>query len=213
MSSGPLFTGHGESGERLALVDADVVLVHDFLGREDCREYLTRLSDNLAWREEEIVIWGKRMMQPRLIYWVGDPGAAYTYSRKRLSPNPWTDELRSLRERVEQRCAIQFNSVLLNLYRNNNDSMGWHSDDEPELGPEPIIASLSLGTSRTFLMKHKTNKMLRSTKIPLPSGSLLIMKGPTQRNWVHSIAKEATSCGSRINLTFRRIGPTNDPQR
>lgn len=121
-----------------------------------------------------------------------------------MDPLPWTPRLSQLRQIVESTCDETFNSVLLNYYRNERDSMGFHSDDERELGPRPVIASLSLGASRVFVLKHKR---LRSPpiNIPLDSGSLLLMKGDTQRNWKHGIPKSAKRLGPRVNLTFRRI--------
>jgi len=163
------------------------------------------LLDHIAWRSEDIVVWGKRYRQPRLIAWYGDRGHSYTYSGIRFEPLPWTDVLASIRGCVQAATKIEFNSVLLNYYRDQNDSMGMHSDDEPELGPRPIIASVSLGSERTFVLKHRTRKDLKRVRLPLQSGSLLVMQGDTQRNWKHGIDKQRRPCGPRINLTFRRI--------
>jgi alkylated DNA repair dioxygenase AlkB len=157
------------------------------------------------WRHDEIVVWNKRYQQPRLVAWYGDRDSTYTYSGITLTPLPWTDLLLAIKEQVEKVAALTFNSVLLNYYRDNNDSMGFHSDDEPELGPQPVIASLSLGEERTFILKHKTNKQAKPVRLRLTSGSLLLMKGNTQQNWKHGIAKEPHRCGPRVNLTFRRI--------
>jgi alkylated DNA repair dioxygenase AlkB len=151
--------------------------------------------------------------QPRLVAWYGDRGSDYTYSGIKLTPRPWTDLLRDIKKRVETVSATAFNSVLLNYYRDNRDSMGFHSDDEPELGVRPIIASLSFGEERTFVLKHKVNKLAKPVRLRLESGSLLLMKGETQRYWKHGIAKTSRPCGPRINLTFRRIvsqGPALD---
>lgn len=164
-----------------------------------------RLQINIDWRAEEISVWGKKFLQPRLVAWHGNPGLDYSYSGIRLNPKPWTEELLRLKNLVESISADEFNSVLLNYYRNHQDSMGFHSDDEVELGPRPTIASLSLGESRVLVFKHKTNKSIRPYRLPLQSGSLLIMKGDTQRNWVHGIEKSARECGARVNLTFRTI--------
>jgi alkylated DNA repair dioxygenase AlkB len=135
----------------------------------------------------------------------GDEGRRYSYSGVALIPLPWTPLLLSIRRRVEDVASWSFNSVLLNYYRDNNDSMGFHSDDEPELGPQPVIASLSLGATRTFVFKSKIDKAAKPVRVALASGHLLIMKGDTQRNWQHGILKESRRCGARINLTFRRI--------
>jgi alkylated DNA repair dioxygenase AlkB len=168
-------------------------------------EILHHLITHTPWRQDEITVWNKRYQQPRLVGWYGDPGSAYTYSGITLTPLPWTDLLLDIKKQVEKVAAITFNSVLLNYYRDNNDSMGFHSDDEPELGKKPVIASLSLGEERTFILKHKTNKLTKPFRLRLASGSLLLMKGTTQKHWKHGIAKEAHQSGPRINLTFRRI--------
>ena len=164
-------------------------------------EVLTRLLDETPWRAESVVVYGKRHLQPRLTAWYGD--ASYTYSGLRLEPLPWTDLLLAIRAAVESACGRRFNSVLLNRYRNGRDSMGMHSDDEPELGPEPAIASLSFGSTRGFILRHKRNK--QTIKLDLNDGSLLLMSGPLQRNWLHGINKSARPLGERVNLTFRYI--------
>jgi alkylated DNA repair dioxygenase AlkB len=166
---------------------------------------LERLIAETPWREEDIVLWGRKFPQPRLIAWYGDRGASYTYSGVRHDPLPWTSLLLDIKATIERATGAQFNSVLLNYYRNERDSMGLHSDDEPELGAEPIIASLSLGEVRTFVMRHKKRKDLAPLRLPLASGSLLLMRGTTQRFWRHGVDKQSAPCGPRINLTFRRI--------
>jgi alkylated DNA repair dioxygenase AlkB len=168
---------------------------------------LRELVDQIPWRAEDITVWGKKYRQPRLMAWYGDRGRSYTYSGIRLEPLPWTALLASIRQHVEDAADEEFNSVLLNYYRDHNDSMGMHSDDEPELGPRPAIASVSLGNERTFVLKHRTRKDLKRVRLPLQSGSLLLMKGDMQRHWKHGIDKERRPCGPRINLTFRRILP------
>ncbi|HEY0061635.1 MAG TPA: alpha-ketoglutarate-dependent dioxygenase AlkB [Telluria sp.] len=164
-------------------------------------EVLARLVAETPWRAESITLWGKSFLQPRLTAWHGD--ARYTYSGLRLDPLPWTALLTQIREAVEAVTGRRFNSVLLNYYRNEHDSMGMHSDDEAELGPEPAIASVSFGATRTFILRHKRNK--RSVKLDLSAGSLLLMDGATQTNWRHGINKLSRPCGPRINLTFRFI--------
>jgi len=166
---------------------------------------LQRLISETPWRQESVTVWGKRHLQPRLVAWYGDPKRSYTYSGITLTPLDWTPLLLSLRSAVEQAAQATFNSVLLNYYRDNNDSMGFHSDDEPELGPSPVIASLSVGETRTFVFRHKADKTLKPVRLELVSGHLLVMKGDTQKNWQHAIAKESRKCGSRVNLTFRTI--------
>jgi len=168
----------------------------------------TRLFQDLRrqidWREEEIVLFGRRVPVPRRVAWHGDPGASYTYSGTRHDPLPWTPALERVRERVTTLAGAHFNAVLLNLYRDGRDGMGWHADDEPELGQDPSIASVSLGATRRFCLRHRRRKDLR-LNVPLTHGSLLLMSGATQHRWVHAVPKTATPVGERINLTFRRI--------
>lgn len=164
-------------------------------------DVFARLLAQTPWREESVVVYGKRHLQPRLSAWYGD--ASYTYSGLRLAPLPWTALLLEIRAAVEAVCGHRFNSVLLNRYRNERDSMGMHSDDEPELGAEPVIASLSYGATRTFILRHKRNK--QTLRLPLDDGSLLLMSGQLQRHWLHGINKSARPLGERLNLTFRYI--------
>ncbi|MFB3079593.1 MAG: alpha-ketoglutarate-dependent dioxygenase AlkB, partial [Lysobacterales bacterium] len=147
-------------------------------------------------------------LQPRLMAWYGDEYARYTYSGIELEPLPWSPLLADIKNQIERASGARFNSVLLNYYRDQRDSMGFHSDDEPELGRRPVIASLSLGEERTFVMKHKRDRGLTTVRLKLASGSLLVMKGSTQQNWRHGINKLQRSCGPRVNMTFRRIIPS-----
>jgi alkylated DNA repair dioxygenase AlkB len=166
---------------------------------------LAVLIEQTPWRQDRIQLFGKVYDQPRLTAWYGDPTAAYTYSGLTLEPLPWTTLLASLRAQVEALTDATFNSVLLNYYRDNRDAMGMHADDEPELGQRPVIASLSLGATRTLVFRHKTRRDLAPVKIPLPTGSLLLMQGSTQSHWKHGINRSTRACGPRINLTFRRV--------
>lgn len=162
---------------------------------------LARLIAETAWRAETVTVYGKRHLQPRLSAWHGDK--AYRYSGLSLAPLPFTPLLDSLRRAAEDATGQSYNSVLLNYYRDGRDSMGMHSDDEPELGPEPAIASLSFGATRAFILRHKTTK--ESLKLALTDGSLLFMAGRTQACWTHGINKTARPTGARVNLTFRKI--------
>ena len=164
-------------------------------------DVFARLLAETDWREETVVIYGKRHLQPRLSAWYGEK--AYAYSGLRLQPTPFTPLLMTLRDAVEAATGHAFNSVLLNYYRNERDSMGLHSDDEPELGPRPAIASLSFGEARTFILKHKHTR--QTMRVPLTDGSLLLMAGDTQQYWLHGINKMTRSLQGRINLTFRKI--------
>ena len=185
--------------------DAEVFIRRNLDLEVPAAELLGQLIAETAWRSEEITLWGKRHLQPRLIAWFGDTGRKYTYSGIAMNPLPWTPMLTVLRKLVERTCEVGFNSVLLNYYRNERDSMGLHSDDESELGTKPIIASLSLGEERILTFKHKRRTDLPTIQLPLESGSLLLMKGETQKNWKHGIAKSTKRLGARVNLTFRRI--------
>jgi alkylated DNA repair dioxygenase AlkB len=191
--------------ERIPMLDAEVYYLGDLALGQKRDEILQRLIANIKWRQDTIVVWGRTYQQPRLVAWYGDRGIDYTYSGIRLSPMPWTELLLDIKRRVESVTRESFNGVLLNYYRDNRDSMGFHSDDEPELGENPVIASVSLGEERTLVLKHKVNKLAKSVRVRLASGSLLLMKGETQRWWKHGIAKETRRCGARVNLTFRRI--------
>ena len=152
-------------------------------------------------------MWGKTFPQPRLIAWSGEVGTSYTYSGIHLHAHPWTPLLRELKSTVAVVAGTDFTSGLLNYYRDQRDSIGVHSDDEKELGKQPIIASVSLGEARTLILKHKTKMALPPVRLNLVSGSLLLMKGETQHYWKHGIGKEMHPCRPRLNLTFRHIGP------
>ena len=191
--------------EPILLQDAEVYYLRHLPLGEAPDNVMRNLIDGISWRAESIVVWGITYPQPRLIAWYGDVGRNYTYSGIQLTPLPWTQMLLDIKKRVEAVAHTDFNSVLLNYYRNHRDSMGMHSDDEPELGERPVLASLSLGEERTFILKPKRDKALKPVRLQLESGSLLLMKGNTQHYWKHGIEKETRPCGPRVNLTFRRI--------
>jgi alkylated DNA repair dioxygenase AlkB len=193
------------SFEVLELQGAELLLLRHLELPRPAPALLSELIRETPWRSEEITVWGKTYMQPRLIAWYGDEGNNYSYSGIAMNPLPWTQTLSELRVLVESKCGTAFNSVLLNYYRDGRDSMGFHSDDEPELGSRPTIASLSLGESRLLAFKRKERADRSLVNIELTSGSLLLMKGDTQRNWKHGIAKSTRPLGPRVNLTFRRI--------
>ena len=168
-------------------------------------EMLDELSRTLQWRSETITMFGRTMLQPRLIAFYADAGLSYRYSRRTFTGLPWTPLLAVLRTLAEQTSQSPLNSVLANLYRNQHDSMGMHADDEPELGKNPVIVSMSFGATRRFVMKHRTRKDLPPLELPLEDSSILVMRGTTQHFWVHGIKKETRPMGPRVNLTFRRI--------
>ena len=191
--------------EPIDMPDAEVSILHNLDTHASYQSIFDTLHRDTKWQQKRMWMYGRWVDQPRMTAWHGDPTRVYKYSGITEIPMPWSDVLRELKRRIEDCTDVEFNSVLLNLYRDQNDSMGFHSDDEKELGPEPTIASVSLGETRTFIFKHKTRKDLKPVSIPLPEGSVLLMKGQTQRHWKHAINRESRMCGPRINLTFRRI--------
>jgi alkylated DNA repair dioxygenase AlkB len=181
-----------------------------FLARPEADRLFQDLWAGLDWEQREIVLFGRRRLQPRLVAWYGDSGAAYRYSGVTLQPRPWPPTLRAVRRRVEQQAGCAFNSVLANAYRDGADSMGWHSDDEPELGPRPCIASLSLGAARVFLLRPRGREpgvRRTSSRRVLEHGSLLLMRGDSQARFQHAVPKTRRPVGVRINLTFRFVQP------
>jgi alkylated DNA repair dioxygenase AlkB len=191
--------------QAVPLPDADLRFARGFYRRPQSKELLRLLLAETDWRQESIVVWNQERLQPRLSAWYGDAGSVYRYSGKVFHPLPWSATLMRMKAEVESATGHCYNSVLLNLYRDENDSVGWHSDGEPELGAAPAIASVSLGETRIFRMRHRRRKDLAPLSIALEDGSLLLMQGPTQRCWQHAIMKEKRACGPRINLTFRQI--------
>ena len=187
------------------MLDADVSMLYEVEMPVDYPAMLRKLMDQTIWRQESVRIYGKEHQQPRLVALYGDSGMRYDYSGISLHPLPWTDLLREVKRRIEDCTETTFNAVFLNFYRDHNDSMGFHSDDEKELGRDPTIASVTFGATRIFRMKHKFNSEIPVQKIPLTSGSVLLMKGKTQHFWKHGINKQAEPCGPRVNLTFRTI--------
>jgi alkylated DNA repair dioxygenase AlkB len=190
--------------QALSMPDLEATLYSNLFDVEESERLFQALAQTIFWSQETITLFGKQHLVPRLVAWYGDRGKVYTYSGITHQPHAWTDTLLAIKARVEAVSQTSFNSVLLNLYRNGQDSMGWHSDDEPELGPNPTIASVSLGGTRRFQLRHRYRKELR-TVIDLTDGSLLLMKGPTQHFWQHQIPKTRQVVEPRINLTFRTI--------
>jgi len=189
----------------ISLIDGDVHFIPHFLTCSQSDRYFPELLERVEWKQHIIRIHGRGIASPRLSAWYGEPGAHYRYSGLSLEPCGWLPLLLELKARVEAACDQPFNSVLLNLYRDGSDSMGWHSDDERELGERPEIASLSLGATRRFRLRHRQRKDLAPVAIDLEDGSLLVMAGDTQRFWKHQVPKTRRACEPRINLTFRKI--------
>jgi len=169
--------------------------------------FLDSLRDNINWTYRELMLYGRRIMMPRLIAWYADPGVTYEYSGQSSPHNDWTPELLAIKTRVETLSRHLFNGALLNYYRDGNDSMSWHSDDEKSLGRNPVIASVSFGATRVFKLRHRHDRSIKSMSLPLTTGSLLIMRGETQHHWQHQLPKTRKETGERINITFRRIQP------
>ncbi len=192
-----------DAPQRVDLDDGDVLYFPCLFPSPDRDRLLEELDETTVWRQETIKMYGKESPIPRLTAWHGDPGRVYTYSKIAMEPLPWTEPLREIKDRIEQVAGVQFNSVLLNLYRDGSDGVAWHSDDEPELGP--VIGSVSFGASRKFQLRHKDRPTERH-EIVLEHGSFLLMRGATQRRWQHQVPKTATRVEPRINLTFRSIG-------
>jgi alkylated DNA repair dioxygenase AlkB len=173
------------------------------LGDLDASAVFMDLLKNIPWESRTIKMFGKEHPQPRLVAWFGDPGRGYTYSGVSMNINPWTSQLETLKTICEQKAGRSFNSLLLNLYRNGEDKVSWHSDDEPELGSEPCIASLSLGAVRRFKFRHRDSKEI--VDCSLTPGSLVVMSGLSQTKWEHEVPKELRVREPRINLTFRNV--------
>lgn len=189
----------------LMLPEADVSYYPCWLSAKYASACQQTLQDELPWAQDTIKLFGKAVKIPRLQSWHGDPDCAYTYSGLTMTPQPWTPTLQRIREQCERTLDHRFNSVLANWYRHGADSMSLHADNEPELGPRPVIASVTLGEARPFILKHRETGQ-RHTQV-LEHGSLLVMAGSTQSHYLHGIAKTKKTIQGRINLTFRFLYP------
>ena len=186
--------------------DGEVFLHESFFIGQESKDLYNELRETIAWQQDSMIIYGKSVLLPRLTAWYADEGRYYKYSGIVNTPLPWTNTLLDIKQYVEDQLDCRFNSALLNYYRHEKDGMGWHSDDEPELGNNPVIASLSFGDSRIFQFKHKKNEA-EKISVCLPGGSLLLMQGATQTHWLHRISKSVRYRQPRINITFRTIQP------
>ena len=208
-----------EKERHISLKNAELLFIESFFDKDEADYLQKELTENIAWQQGEIMMFGKKVLEPRLTAWYGDEGKVYTYSGKTQVPMLWNKPLLSIKNRIEQvttpsvfltkttKYALipkQFNSVLLNYYRNGTDSMGFHSDDEKELGLNPTIASVNFGESRRFIFRRKDDKN-EKFELLLTHGSLLIMSGEMQHYWQHAVPKEPKKTKPRINLTFRWI--------
>ena len=195
---------------RLEIEDGVFEYWPGFLDPEEASSYFAALQNKIGWHTPRVFVYGRWIDSPRQSAWYGDRGAVYRYSGTINEPIPWLPELKALRERLNHFCKNEFNSMLANHYRSGNDSMGWHSDDEKELGPDPVIASISLGGARRFLLRHRRRQDLPTHEIMLENGSLLVMRTGSQGTWRHSIPKTRRAVAPRINLTYRHIMPAKD---
>ncbi len=186
------------------LPNAELIYISDFFSKHEADSYFKIIETKTNWQHDDITIFGKTHKQPRLTALFGESNQPYGYSNIVMYPKPFTPTLKTIKERIEATANHKFNTVLINLYRDGNDSNGWHADNEKELGINPVIGSVSLGEARPFHFKHRTLKDQRHNLI-LEHGSLLIMKGEMQQHWLHQIAKTKKKIEPRINLTFRRL--------
>jgi len=190
---------------RTVLAGADFEYLPGFLGPADADELLAALLAEVPWQRPVVQIFGRTFRSPRLAAWYGDTGAVYRYSGLVNEPLPWLPGLAVLRRQIEHRLGQTFNSVLLNFYRDGADSMGWHRDQEPELGENPTIVSISLGGIRRFVLQHSRQADMTRLELRPEHGSLLLMCGATQHFWRHCVPKTRKVVAPRINLTFRRV--------
>ncbi len=188
----------------LDLPDAAIIYYPDFINAQESNLMFEKLLKETPWKQDEITVYGKKHLQPRLTSLYGEEDKSYSYSNIKMMPNAWTPLLQKLKSKIENICDVNFNVVLLNYYRNEKDGNGWHADNEKELGKNPTIASLSFGANRSFQLKHNQDKTIKRSII-LEHGSLLVMKGTTQECYKHQIPKSSKLIGPRINLTFRTI--------
>lgn len=203
---GGLF-GTGNSNactERYEIIGPDVVYLPGYLDSHRSDDWFRSLHAELPWRQETLVMYGDVVPVPRLSSWHGDANRSYTYSNIEMMPLPWTPLLLDVKAVVEPLVGCTFNSVLCNLYRDGADSVAWHADDERELGLTPTIASVSLGATRKFQLRSNAKPVIRHD-VDLAHGSVLIMQGESQREWMHQVPKTKAPVGARINLTFRTI--------
>ena len=192
----------------LNLADSDIFYVPSFFNKKEADHYFNELLNTIKWQQDNIKVFGKIYKQPRLTALYANNQEPYSYSNIIMTPHMFTNDLRKIKSKVETVCNKPFTSCLLNLYRDGQDSNGWHADNEKELGINPIIASVSFGAERLFKLKHRTNNNFKKDLI-LQHGSLLVMQGETQHNWLHQIPKTKKKIGKRINLTFRIVSKKN----
>ncbi|MCD8429982.1 alpha-ketoglutarate-dependent dioxygenase AlkB [Tenacibaculum finnmarkense] len=198
-----LFNTNKEYNELIKIKDGEYIYIPNFFNKQKSDIFYQSLLNEIKWKQQEMNMYGKVVKFPRLTAWYGDINKKYSFSGIHLTPTIWTNELLEIKKAIEPKCNVSFNSVLLNQYRDGNDSISWHTDAEKELGKNPLIASVNFGETRKFQLKH--NETNEKIEIELKHGSLLIMKGELQHFWKHQIPKTKKKIGNRINLTFRII--------
>jgi alkylated DNA repair dioxygenase AlkB len=198
-----IFKDINTHSEFISIQNGEYIYIPNFFDKRKSDFYFDTLRNQIEWKQEKMNMYGKTFMFPRLTAWYGDNNKPYSFSGITLTPNQWTKELLDIKDKIEPKCNVIFNSVLLNLYRNEKDSISWHTDAEKELGKNPVIASVNFGAERKFQLRHIETK--ERIEINLEHGSLLIMQGELQHYWQHQIPKTKNKVGERINLTFRVI--------
>ena len=204
-NQGDLFSTNELKKTEYNLPNADITFFENFFTTKESNRLYKSLKENVQWQQDQIKLYGKLIYLPRLTAWYGDQGKSYAYSGIPMNPHPWNEDLKFIKERIENESGVKFSSSLLNYYRTGKDSVNWHQDNEKELGQNPIIGSVSLGETRPFQLKHLDRKDLNKVDIALTHGSFLLMKGETQHYWKHQIPKTTRNIKPRINLTFRII--------
>lgn len=185
------------------VLNGEFIYYPNFFSKSESSALLKTLLNEIIWKQESMKMYGKQINFPRLTSWYGDCDKPYSFSGITLQPHSWTEDLLYIKRKIEPEAGVNFNSVLLNLYRNGNDSISWHTDAEPELGKNPVIGSVNFGETRKFQLRHISTK--EKLEIELTHGSVLIMKGEMQHFWQHQVPKTSKVIGSRVNLTFRSI--------
>jgi alkylated DNA repair dioxygenase AlkB len=189
--------------KRVELNNGWYIFLENFYSSSESTHLLNYLLNELNWKSGEIKLFGKVYPIPRKQVYFSDNGLSYSYSGKELIIDAWDENVLNMKRRLQALLNVEFNACLSNLYRNGQDSNGWHSDNEKELGTNPIIASVSFGATRRFDLKHQSNKQKLSFQ--LTSGSLLVMGGEMQHFWKHQIPKQKNINDPRVNLTFRQV--------
>lgn len=191
------------SSDNILTRDGEVFYLPEVFDHSSSAQFLSVLLNEIHWQNDEVKVFGKTYITSRKTAWYADGNLSYTYSGIKRTPHLWSPALLKIRDKIEQIAGIRFNACLLNLYHNGEEGMGWHSDDEQELGPKPEIVSVSFGAARRFDFKHKITA--EKISVVLKNGSVLWMRGTCQANWKHALPKTKKVKDIRVNLTFRNI--------